>query len=192
MSQQAVGRGRPRSEASRDAILRTFLEHVGQMGYPSVTIDGVAKAAQVGRMTIYRWYPSKAALALDAALYIAKSAPLPDTGNLTSDLLQVLTPTIKALNTTGPLFAGLMAEAQTDPIVGPQFVQSFVASRRALLKSVFRHAQKRGEMHRSADLDLLVDFVYGPLWYRLLSKHAPLDEAFIRSLTKTVVHAVKP
>jgi AcrR family transcriptional regulator len=183
--------GRPRSETAREAILTEFLKQVAHIGYPSVTIDAVAKAAGVGRMTIYRWYPSKAAIALDAALFMASAAPKPETGSLTGDLMAILKPTVKAMVNQGALFAGLMAEAQTDPIVGSAFKDKFVEVRRSVLRSVFLDAQTRGELLANADVELLIDFTFGPIWYRLLNKHAPLDGSFTTSLIHAVIATAK-
>lgn len=75
-----------------------------------------------------------------------------------------------------------MAEAQLDPEFGRAFREDFIARRREVLLKVLRRGQRRGEISDIADLELIVDLIYGPMWYRLLNQHAPLDEDFAQRL----------
>lgn len=83
---------------------------------------------------------------------------------------------------SGPIVRGLMAEAQLDPEFGRAFREDFIARRREVLLKVLRRGQRRGEISDIADLELIVDLIYGPMWYRLLNQHAPLDEDFAQRL----------
>ena len=185
-------RGRKRDPQVRQAILTAFLEQVQMQGYSKITIDGLAKAAQVGRMTIYRWWDTKADIALEAADFVAESAaPFVEQDSLEATLQSLLSKTFAALQETGALYAALMSESQSDATFAARFYEQFVKKRRQGLEQLFRQAQKRGEIAATANIDLLVDLVYGPMWYRLLMRHAPLDDAFARELTHTVLQAAR-
>src|SRR4051812_8481063 len=117
-----------RSERSRQAILTAAVELVGEVGYARLTIEAIAARAGVGKQTIYRWWPSKGAVVLDAFVALGGSsepAALPDTGDLEADLRTVLRATVQEL--TDPRFElpsrALTAESQSDPALAQQFVE---------------------------------------------------------------------
>lgn len=175
---------RRRSERSHQAILESALAILAERGYRALTIEGVAKRAGVGKQTIYRWWPSKAAIVLEALTAEAQEKlPIPDTGSVRKDLEVLLNSTLCELQRrSGPIVRGLMAEAQLDPEFGRAFREDFIARRREVLLEVLHRGQHRGEISDSVDLELIVDLIYGPMWYRLLNQHAPLDEDFVQSL----------
>lgn len=178
------GPGRPRSVATHAAILTAVAELLAEGGYPAVSIEAVAARAGVGKQTIYRWWPGKPELVLEHLTGVAATLPLPDTGGLAADLRIYLGATCFGWTTggTGPVVAALMAEAQADASFGARFYRDLIAGRRAALRSLLGRGQARGELAQERDLDLLLDLIYGPLWYRLLLRHAPLDDAFIEQL----------
>ncbi|MEO0538090.1 MAG: TetR/AcrR family transcriptional regulator [Cyanobacteria bacterium P01_A01_bin.123] len=185
-------RGRKRDPQVREAILKTLIKQIQTLGYSKVTIDGLAKAAKVGRMTIYRWWKTKADIALEAADFVAESAaPFTEQESLELTLQSLLSKTFAALQETGALYAALMSESQSDPDFAALFYERFVAKRRQGLEALFRQAQARGEIADTVNPYLLVDLVYGPMWYRLLLRHAPLDENYARALTQIVMRAAK-
>lgn len=185
-------RGRKRDHQVRSTILTVFLEQIRDLGYSNVTIDGLAKAAKVGRMTIYRWWKTKAEIALEAAEFVAESAApftLADPKNLEMTLQDLLIKTFAALEETGSLYAALMSEAQSNPEFAQAFYSQFIEQRRQGLAELFEQAQQRGELGDRVSIHLLVDLVYGPMWYRLLLRHAPLDRNFAKQLTQAVIQA---
>jgi AcrR family transcriptional regulator len=142
-----------------------------------VTIDTIAAAAGVGRQTIYRWWPSKGAMLLEAlAERAAAEVPAPATGTLAGDLAAFVRATFRAAGPDGTRAAlrATMAEAQRDP-AARALMEEFVARRRRALRDVLTAA--RDEIAPDADLDLAVDQVFGVLWYRCLVGGAPLDDA---------------
>lgn len=153
-------------------------------GYPAVSIEAVANRAGVGKQTIYRWWPGKPELVLEHLIGVAATLPAPDTGALADDLRIYLGATCSGWTTggTGAVVAALMAEAQADMQFGARFYRELIAGRRDALKKILARGQIRGELAGTRDLDLLLDLIYGPLWYRLLLRHAPLDGAFIEHL----------
>jgi AcrR family transcriptional regulator len=185
-------RGRKRDHQVRATILTVFIEQIQALGYSNVTIDGLAKAAKVGRMTIYRWWKTKAEIALEAAEFIAECAApftIPDNQSLENTLQDLLIKTFAALEETGSLYAALMSEAQANPDFAQAFYTKFIEQRRQGLADLFEQAQQRGEMGDRISINVLVDLVYGPMWYRLLLRHAPLDKKFAKELTQSAIQA---
>ncbi len=182
--------GRPRSEAARQAILTAAQEELLARGVGELTIEGIAARAGVGKQTIYRWWPSKADVVLDAMLdRAAADIPVPDEGSLLADLDAFLTSTFAMRDEQHPVLVGLMAQSIVDPAFGRAFRERFLAVRRATLRGLFERAVARGEVPAEASLALLVDMVYGVLWYRLLVEHEPLDDAVARDLAALVTRA---
>lgn len=185
-------RGRPRSAASRQAILDAALSELRERGYAALTIEGIASRAGVGKQTIYRWWSSKADVVLDALLDLTSTRIIvPDEGSLSDDLIAFLRATFRQRGQR-PVLIGLMAQAVLDPAFATQFRDRFLFSRRAALRSIMQRAVERGEVAAELDLELLIDVVYGVLWYRLLLDHAPINEAAGQQLAALVVRAAKP
>ncbi|WP_344488325.1 TetR/AcrR family transcriptional regulator [Nonomuraea monospora] len=183
--------GRPRSEGTRTAILTAALEELESGGYAALTIDGIARRAGCGKQTIYRWWPSKADVVLEALLERAETTiEIPDEGSLSDDLLAFLTATFRQRGQR-PTLVGLMAQALLDPVFATAFKEKFLFRRRAALRVVLERAAARGELAEGADLELLMDVVYGVLWYRLLLDHAPLDEPAAERLAALIVRATR-
>jgi AcrR family transcriptional regulator len=191
-SNSSETRGRKRDRQVRATILTVLIQQIQELGYSNVTIDGLAKAAKVGRMTIYRWWNTKAEIALEAAEFIAESAApivIDQQTSLESALQDLLIQTFTALQETGTLYAALISEAQADSEFAALFYERFVLQRRQGLENLFQQAQQRGEIGDRVRLNVLVDLVYGAMWYRLLMRHAPLDASFAKELTQAVIQA---
>jgi AcrR family transcriptional regulator len=181
--------GRPRSEVTRRAILGAALDELTERGYAALTIERIAARAGAGKQTIYRWWPSKADVVLDALSEIsAERITMPDEGSLAADLRLFLAETFRQRGQR-PALIGLMAQAVLDPVFGEAFRDRFLFSRRAVLREILQRAVERGEIRRDQDVEMLIDVVFGVLWYRLLLDHAPLDEAAGRQLADVIVRA---
>jgi AcrR family transcriptional regulator len=169
--------------------LHAALELLREVGYRSVTVEAIAARAGVGKQTIYRWWPSRAAVVLEA--YVAEasvSVPYPDTGSLKSDLLKYLTDSFASLQgKQGQTLRGLAAEAQLDAEFEQEFLDSFILTRRAGFTEILTRAIERGELPDDIDSEVLTDMIYGAKWFRLLFRHAPLDEG----LALRVVHIIE-
>ena len=178
------GAKKRRSEQSYCAILESTLAILAQKGYSALTIESIAATAKVSKQTIYRWWSSKAAIVLEAlTTHAQERVPVPDTGSVRSDLEILLKATLDELaQQSGPIVRGLMAEAQFDPKFGQAFREDFIARRRQVLFEILHRGQQRGEISSNIDLELTMDLFYGPIWYRLLNQHAPLDEGFSQHL----------
>ncbi|MEA2420919.1 MAG: hypothetical protein QOF55_18 [Thermoleophilaceae bacterium] len=181
--------GRPRSEQARRAVLDAAVGLIEESGYGRLTLDGIARRAGVSRQTVYRWWPGKAEIVLEALNDAASAiAPAPDSGSLETDLRTLLRRTIKgATGRNARMLAALMAEAQLDEDFAESFRSGFLARRRRVLRDTLERGRARGEIGDSADLDFLVDLAFGTLWYRILSHHARLDRRFADQLTDTLL-----
>jgi AcrR family transcriptional regulator len=181
--------GRPRSERARRAILDAAYDQLAAHGFADLSIEGIAAAAGVSKQTIYRWWPSKAEVVLEAMLERAEVlVPPVDRGTVEADLLTFLEATFAAATPTMTrMLTGLMAQATLDPTFAAVFSDRFLAARRDTLRALLERGVARGELPAGTDLDLRVDAVYGLLWYRLLLGHHPLDSTTARELTDLVL-----
>jgi AcrR family transcriptional regulator len=191
----AQRRGRPRSEKAHQAILTAAAELLLARGLGAVSMDAVAERAGVSKATIYRWWPTKETLALDALFHewAAARPTARETGSLRGDLLSLLRPWVRLVGKRpyGRVIAALIAEAQTDPTFGEQYRERFVEPRRAQARPILARAIERGELPATTDLELALDLLYGPLYHRLLHGHAPLDQSFLGDLVDTVLAGLK-
>ena len=170
--------GRPRSEKAHQAILTAVTELLLDQGLHAMSMDEVARRAGVSKATIYRWWPSKERLALDALAEEWASAPpagLSDTGSLRGDLLTRLLPWLRQLNRKpyARVVAGLVAEAQTNREFAELYRSHFVQARRDATRELLLRARDRGEIAANTDLEVTLDLLYGPIYHRLLHGHAP-------------------
>lgn len=181
--------GRRRNEATHHAILDTALRLLAESDGAAVTIDAIAKAAGVGKQTVYRWWPSKGALLLDALTERAAiEVPSPDTGSVREDLRIVIEATFLGARreSTGPALRSLVREAAHDPHLA-ELLRTFTAQRRNAVRTLLIRGRARGELSPGADLDLMVDQFYGVFWYRFLLGHQPLDESAADHLTDAIL-----
>ena len=186
-------RGRPRSEASRAAILSAALFLVGEMGYGKVTLERIASHARVGKQTIYRWWDSRASLMSEVVRELAlEKVQDRDLGSLRSDLEHFIgagfdfpldVPQVPAL------LQGLMAEAQFDPDFHKRLLGELLEPRRAALRAVLERARSRGDLRRTIDIELVIDIVHGVLWYNLLATRRPLTRRVARNLAEVIARA---
>lgn len=183
--------GRPRSDQARQAILSAALAELLERGYGALTVDGIAARAGVGKQTIYRWWASKADVVLEAAgAEAAGRIKVPDTGALETDLRAFLTMTFR-LRDQQPVVVGMMAQSLLDPEFAVKFREQFIFGRRAALRALFERAHDRGELPSGVRVELMLDVVFGVLWYRMLVGHAPLTQHTARQLTDTVMRVVR-
>ncbi|MEV6772554.1 TetR/AcrR family transcriptional regulator [Nocardia sp. NPDC051030] len=183
--------GRRRNEATHQAILDAALRLLGESGGANITIDAIARAAGVGKQTVYRWWPSKGAVLLEALTERSlREVPMPDSGSLRDDLLAVVESTFLSTqrNPTGPALRSLVREAARDPHLA-ELLRTFTAQRRTAVRELLARGLKRGDLPAGADLDLMVDQFYGVFWYRFLLGHAPLDKQSAERLTDSILRA---
>jgi AcrR family transcriptional regulator len=174
-------RGRRRSERSHHAIIAATQELLLERGYANVTIEGIAARAGVGKQTIYRWWPSRAALVLEAYLAGEEAVRPPAASRSARDDVRALLGWLIAVlaePTGGPVVAGLISDLQHDADLAEGFRRDVVPARRQGMLAALERARARGEIREDADLELAVDALHGAVFYRLLLSGEPLDEAF--------------
>jgi AcrR family transcriptional regulator len=188
-------RGRPRSESARAAILRAAVELLQSTGFSALSVEAIAGRAGVGKATIYRWWPNKAAVVMDAFLAdTAPGMPFPDTGSTREDLRRQMRSVIRLFNTPaiGGPFKALIGESQHDAALAAALRERFVASRRAAAKEVLARGIERGELRGDLDLDIAIDALYGALYYRLLVSGARLTPRYADAILDELYPALTP
>ena len=180
--------GRPRSEKSHEAILNATRELLDETGGAGLTIEAIARRAKVGKPTIYRWWPTMADIVLDAVLGQADTAiTVTPFTSLRETLGHFLRQSMQAINDGGGVHLRyLMAQAQQDDAFRARFRDNFVSKRRAALLSIFQEAVRHRAIPSGQDAEILVDMVFGAMWYRLLVGHAPMDAHFADELTELI------
>jgi AcrR family transcriptional regulator len=181
---------------SRAAILSAAYELCGRHGFHALTIEAVAVRAGVGKQTIYRWWPTKGAVVLDALLEVMRAnTAYPDTGDIAADLgarLGTLVP-LYAGGDFGPIYTGLIAESQFDArlaedlharLIGPEMA----ACRRRLLR-----AQEQGQIDRGLDRQCITEVLYGAVHHRLLLRGGrPLTGGYVATVIELAFAGVRP
>jgi len=156
-----------------------------------VSMDAVAERANVSKATIYRWWPTKEALALDALYHEwsgAGAAPR-DTGTLRGDLLALLRPWARLVSSRpyARVVGAFITKAHTDPAFAGEYLARLVQPRRDEGRTILKRAIDRGEIAAGVDVEVALDLLYGALYHRLLHGHAPLDDRFVRSVVDTAL-----
>jgi AcrR family transcriptional regulator len=181
--------GRPRCPVTHQNILKAACELVDEVGYANLTIEGIAARACVGKTTIYRRWPNKASIVMDAILEeVSPKIPFPDTGDTREDIRRQMRALLKELS--GPMgrkIALLLANSQLDKEMAEAFRTRWIELRRAEAREVIRRGVERGELRRDIDAEALVDALYGPVYFRLLGGHAPLTSKYADALVELVM-----
>jgi len=182
--------GRPRSEHSRRAILRSTLKLLRRDGgFPDLSIEAIASDANVSKATVYRWWPNKAALVADAFTASAEDElQFPDTGSLRSDMSLQMRRVIRVFRSErGKVVAALLAGGQSDPELIEAFRERFLWPRRRQAYQTLQRGVDRGELPRGSNFDLILDSLYGPIYMRFLIRHDELTEDFAEKICGIVL-----
>lgn len=176
-----------RGPRAAPAIFDATLALLAERGYEGLTIEAVARAAGVNKTTIYRWWPSKAALVRATGLHArALDISVPDTGSLRGDLVALVEQVIGLL--TGP-YAEPVVRALAGGAGGAELAdltRDLFAERFAREQPVFARARARGELP-ATDPKLLVDLVAGAVWVRVLLRREPLPDRFAADIVDAVL-----
>jgi AcrR family transcriptional regulator len=186
--------GRPRSEQARVSILRSTLKFLEKGGFSELTIESIAANANVGKATVYRWWPNKAALVADAFAHSAvDKLHFPDTGALIDDMSQQMRQLVHILRSRrGRIVSAMLGAGQSDPSLLTAFRERFMLPRRKEAYSTLQRAIDRGELPANQDLDLLLDSLYGAIYMRFLIRHDTLTDEFVNDLCQQVLGSLSP
>jgi AcrR family transcriptional regulator len=186
------GRGRPRDEVARGRILAAALEVLEEAGFGNTTTDAIAERAGASKATIYRWWPNKGAVLIEALReQVAQETPFPDTGDVRRDVHEQLQDFIKLLTgQRGRIFKAFIAAAQSDPDFAEAFRRVWIRPRREQAQAVLRRHIVAGRLPANTDLEVVMDAIYGPIYFRLLAGHAELTPEFATATAELAVTAL--
>ncbi|WP_433438274.1 TetR/AcrR family transcriptional regulator [Nonomuraea sp. CA-141351] len=160
----------------RDAVLRATTELLSEGGLPAATVDAVSARSGVSKATIYKHWPNRICVAIDAFdLHMAETTPVPDTGSAREDLTeQVRNVAAFYASPVGRVYAQLLAATVTDPEAAELLRRRFLAGRRELIRQIWHRGVDRGELRTDIDVEVAQDVLFGAIIFRLVSGHAPL------------------
>jgi len=185
--------GRPRSEESTAAILEATWELLKTTALRDLSIEAIARASGVGKTTIYRWWPNKAAVVMDAFwANVSPEIQFPQNLSATEAIAQQMQLLIKAFSGDyGRIAAQMIAEGQACPETLAIYRDRFIYPRRAAAKVILQQGIESGEFEPNLDPELTIDILYGPIYFRLLVGHLPLDPQFAEKLTQWTLKILK-
>ena len=186
-------RGRHRSAEAEAAILKATLHLLERQPLRKVTADAIARRAGVSKATIYKWWPNKSQVALDAYLAgMAQQIPMPNTGSAERDFTQQLKAVMAFYRTSmGRLFCQFLAEGQSDPGFLKLFRERFLYARRDTARAMWRRGVERGEIREEVDGELVLDLIYGPMVFRMMAGHGSIGDRASEALVEAVFGGVR-
>jgi AcrR family transcriptional regulator len=188
----AEPRGRPRNPEARAAILRAARELLERGGPGAVTMEAVASLAGVGKPTVYRWWPDRHAVAMAALMEGELERPRrKQTGALEALRAQLRAIVERFKSPSGRHVAALIAAADAETELSKAFRNHFILARRSEGVGLLREAIQAGDLHADLDVEIAVDLLYGPLFFRLLSGHAALNASFVDKLLDTALRGFR-
>jgi AcrR family transcriptional regulator len=178
VTEQAIprGPGRPRDRTRDEEILTAVLQLLEDTSYANLTMAAIARTAGVGKATLYLRWSSKAAVVADAVVSALSTQPFPDLGDVRSDLVAGLDMMIELLNTSAPgrILPGLVGDLHHDKDLIGAFQQRYFQPRRASIRGALQRGMDRGELAADTDVELVIDALVGPVYYRLLFRSDPI------------------
>lgn len=187
-------RGRPRSDQVDQSILKAAAALLAERGLAAMTIEDVAAQAGVGKSSIYRRWPTKGTLALDAFLvdFLTQQPPV-DNGDLEVDLREALSQWAATVvgTPTGRSLVALVAEAQSDPELARGWIERVMMPVREQHRTMVERAIERNEVPAATDVDVIMDLLYGAAYHRLLQGHLEITPEFIELVARMVAQGAK-
>jgi len=187
-------RGRPRSEQARHEILETAYNLLRDKGFNAVGSHEIAQAAGVSSATLYRWWKSKEEILFDACFeHMKPILAIPETGSgLTRLRRYVLRATEFLVSEEGAVMARVLTGIHEDKRLRQVFLERYVKPRRQIQRRIIEDAIASCELKSTTDPELLIDALNGPLFFRWLQGHAPLDKGFAKGILDRVIPAFQP
>lgn len=185
--------GRPRSEKTKQAILSAAYELLLGNGFGAVTVEKIAERAGVSKATIYKWWPNKAAVVMDAFFDAAVvRLPIPYTGSTINDMIIQVNNLAKFLiSREGKVINEIIAEGQFNQKLAEAYRAIYFKPRRLDSRYILERGISRGELKEDLDIELVIDLIFGPLFYRLLITGDMVNEAFIKDLINYAFKGIK-
>jgi AcrR family transcriptional regulator len=186
----APRRGRPRDAQAEQAILEATVALLSEVGFNQLSIEAVAAQAGVGKPTIYRRWPSKLELVLDAVERLAPPVPMADTGDPRSDLRQIVPELIVGL-TSSPVARAIIALAG-DAEIARRLGEQYLTPRRAGIADILRRAIEAGQLRADTDVEMAIELMVGAAIYRWLVTAQPVDADTARRFVDAVWDSLRP
>ena len=185
--------GRPRSESARKSILEATRRLLTHTSLGELSIEAIAKKAKVGKTTIYRWWPNKAAVAMEAFLeQPGVQNIIPTTATCSEAIQRQLESLVRQLRgQNGRIVAGIIAESQSDPAVLDLLYESYLKERVELFYEKIEQGKKNGEFDSTLDTVIAIDMLLGPLFLRVLSGESAIDTNFAENYPKQALRAIR-
>jgi AcrR family transcriptional regulator len=185
--------GRPRSERARLAILEATADLLVEGGLNAATIEAIAARAGVSKVTIYKWWPTRGAVAIDAYFHrYSQTILFGDSGDLATDLVAQMLVLIKAFRgRAGAIMAELIGQAQTDPSLAKTLRARWLKPRREASTAVLQRSIDRGDLEPDIDIPAVLDQLYAPLYFRLTMRHEPLTPDLAATLVRNVLNGIR-
>lgn len=179
-----------RVERSRHAVLTATFELLYEGGVGGFSVDEVARRSRVAKTTIYRHWPTREALVIDACSQISAEQEIPDTGSLEGDLKAILTNIVHQLQTSNwsSVLPSIIDIAEREPEFAD--IHSRIQHGHAApLREVLQRAISKDELSASADLSTITAALLGPLFYRRWFSREPIDDQFVETIIDLAIHA---
>ena len=189
------GRGRRPADEVRADVLRAVGDLLLTEGSADLTFERVARVAGVSKTTLYKWWPSKGALALDGYFHaVEPTLAFPDTGDIRADLISQLRAFAQVMTQTpgGRVLAELIGQSQTDPDLARAYRELYSAERRRFAYVRMQKAQAVGQIRPEVDVRVLVDQLWGAVYHRLLIPDEPVTDDFVVALVGNLMDGIAP
>jgi len=176
-------------------VLRVVGDILLQEGIADLTFERVARLSGVSKTTIYKWWPTPGVLALDGYAHAVEVAlHFPDTGDIRADLLAQMTAFAHVMTETpgGRILTELIGQAQTDAALASAYRALYSADRRRLAVERMHKAREAGQLRADADLEAIVDQLWGAVYHRLLVPDQPVTASFIEALLDNLFRGIGP
>ncbi len=186
--------GRPRDHALRQKIVEAGLALMEEIGFENTTCDAIADRSGASKATIYRWWPNKTAVLIEAFVErLTPELPIHDEASLEDHVLVNLRQFAEVLQGRGGrLFAAVIAAAQSDPEVATAFLTHWIRPRRKTARKILERYQAEGKLPREYDTDQALDAIYGPLLFLLMVRHGKPTPSYAENMASLVLHGLMP
>jgi AcrR family transcriptional regulator len=187
------GRGRRPADEVREEILEAAADLLFAEGMRGFTIEKVAHLSGASKMTIYKWWPSKGALALDGYFHrVDPQLVFPDTGDIEADLRTQLHTFLGVIRDSpaGRVIGELIGQAQSDPELKAAYLQRYSGPQRAKAQAAMETAKERGQLRADLDCETVVDQLWGACYHRLLLPDQPLTDEFVDALVDNLFRGI--
>lgn len=186
--------GRPRDETALIRIREATISLLEEVGFANVTCDAIAQRAGTSKATIYRWWPNKVAVVIDAfTKTMEPAAQILEADSLEEYVTANLRQFAKAISgRNGRLLSAIIAAAQNDPYVEEAFLAHWIRPRRRVARKSLQKLKDAGKIPLDFDIEQILDAMYGPFHFLLMVKHNKLSVAYAEKLAVMLLHGLAP